>query len=124
VELDPAVHAIIQQNPWSCALFDAPNLTTSIGDVAEVIEAYPDQAFDAILHDPPMFSLAGELYSLAFYHQIYRVLRKGGRLFHYIGNPESRSGATVTRGVLKRLSEAGFQRLQDRPQAFGVTAVK
>ena len=25
VELDPAVHAIIQQNPWSCALFDAPN---------------------------------------------------------------------------------------------------
>mgnify|MGYP001327192389 CR=1 FL=1 len=124
VELDPAVHAIIQQNPWSCMLFDAPNITTSIGDVAEEIETYPDQAFDAVLHDPPMFSLAGDLFSLAFYHQLYRVLRKGGRLFHYIGNPQTRSGATVTRGVLKRLGEAGFQRLQERPQAFGVTAVK
>jgi len=123
VELDPVVHTIIRQNPWSCELFDASTITPLVGDVGELIEGFADAAFDAILHDPPMFSLAGELYSLVFYRQLHRVLRRGGRLFHYIGNPESRSGATVTRGVIKRLGEAGFQRVQARPQAFGVTAI-
>ena len=123
VELDPVVHTIIRQNPWSCALFATPNVIPLVGDVGELIEDFAAAAFDAILHDPPMFSLAGELYSLAFYRQLHRVLRRGGRLFHYIGNPESRSGATVTRGVMKRLGEAGFQRVQTRPQAFGVTAI-
>lgn len=123
VELDPVVHTIIRWNPWSCALFITPNITPLIGDVGELIERFEDGAFDAILHDPPMFSLAGELYSRAFYRQLHRVLRRGGRLFHYVGNPERRSGATVTRGVIQRLGEAGFQRVQTRPQAFGVTAI-
>ena len=123
VELDPVVHTIIDQNPWSCALFETPTIAPLIGDVGERIEDFAGAAFDAILHDPPMFSLAGELYSLAFYRQLHRVLRRGGRLFHYIGNPESRSGATVTRGVIRRLGEAGFQRVQERAQAFGVTAI-
>lgn len=122
VELDPVVHTIIRQNPWSCALFTTPNITPMIGDVAELIENFADATFDAILHDPPMFSLAGELYARTFYRQLHRVLRRGGRLFHYIGNPESRSGATVTRGVMQRLAEAGFQRVQAQAQAFGVTA--
>lgn len=123
VELDPVVHTLIRQNPWSCPLFTTPNITPLIGDVAEWIEGFADATFDAILHDPPMFSLAGELYARTFYQQLHRVLRRGGRLFHYIGNPESRSGATVTRGVMQRLGEAGFQRVQTRVQAFGVTAV-
>lgn len=123
VELDQVVHTIIRQNPWSYELFAVANVTPLVGDVGELIADFAGTAFDAILHDPPMFSLAGELYSLAFYRQLHRVLRRGGRLFHYIGNPESRSGATVTRGVVKRLGEAGFQRVQARPQAFGVTAI-
>lgn len=123
VELDPVVHTIIRQNPWSCALFATPNITPLIGDVAELVEGFADATFDAILHDPPMFSLAGELYARTFYQQLHRVLRHGGRLFHYIGNPESRSGATITRGVIQRLGEAGFQRVQLRAQAFGVTAI-
>lgn len=124
IELDLAVHSIIRQNPWSCALFATPNITPLIGDSGELIETFDTAAFDCILHDPPMFNLAGELYSLAFYRQLHRVLRRGGRLFHYIGNPESKSGATITRGVVRRLDEAGFRRIQDRPQAFGIVAVK
>lgn len=31
---------------------------------------------------------------------------------------------TVTRGVLRRLQEAGFTRLVKRPEAFGVVAYK
>ena len=124
VELDPTVHEIIRCNPWSYQLLGAPNILPVLGDVGEVVESFAEASFDAILHDPPMFSLAGELYSLAFYRELQRVLRRGGRLFHYIGNPESKSGSTVTRGAVRRLTEAGFRRVQARPEAFGVVAFK
>jgi predicted methyltransferase len=52
------------------------------------------------------------------------VLKPNGRLFHYIGDPHSKSGANVTQGVARRLKEAGFTRLQPRPEAFGLVAFK
>ncbi len=122
LELDPTVYTIIRQNPWSARLFAAPNIETHTGDSAELITTFADASFDAIIHDPPMFNLAGELYGLAFYRECRRVLRSRGRLFHYIGNPDSKSGATVTRGVVRRLQEAGFRKVTPHPEAFGVTA--
>jgi predicted methyltransferase len=71
-----------------------------------------------------MFSLAGDLYSLAFYQQALRVLKHHGRMFHYIGAPESKSGARVTAGVIRRLQDAGFRRVVGAPRAFGVVAHK
>ena len=55
---------------------------------------------------------------------MYRVLRVSGRVFHYIGDPQSRSGRNVTRGVVRRLQESGFNRVKSYPQAFGVVAYK
>jgi uncharacterized protein len=52
------------------------------------------------------------------------VLRNNGRIFHYIGDPESKSGARVTAGVIRRLQEAGFKRVTRAPRAFGVVAHK
>lgn len=124
IELDPAAHDIARLNPWSRDLFANPRITRIIGDSYEVIEDFKDGSFVCIIHDPPTFSLAGDLYSLAFYRQAFRVLRRGGRMFHYIGNPESRTGAGVTRGVKQRLREAGFARVVPRPEAFGVVAYK
>lgn len=121
-ELDAAVHGMIRCNPWSAALFATPNIEARVGDSAELISDFPAAMFDLIIHDPPMFSLAGDLYSLDFYRECKRVLKPRGRLFHYIGNPESKSGATVTRGVVRRLLEAGFARVLPKPQAFGVLA--
>ena len=124
MELDPAVYEIIRRNPWSRRLFTTPNITCLVGDSAEEVQTFPPGSFDFILHDPPMFSLAGELYSLAFYRAALQLLRRGGRMFHYIGNPESKSGGTITRGVVQRLREAGFRRVDERRAAFGVLAVK
>lgn len=124
IELDPAAHSIVRCNPWSYRLFSTPNITPLIGDSAERIADFAENTFDVVIHDPPMFSLAGDLYGLEFYRQVLRVLRPRGRLFHYIGNPDSRSGATVTRGVVRRLQEAGFLRITPHPEAFGVTAVR
>jgi predicted methyltransferase len=124
IELDPTVLAIARLNPWSVELFTNSAITQHIGDAYELVPGLDHASFDLVIHDPPTLSLAGELYSLEFYRRVLRVLRPGGRLFHYIGNPESRHGATVTRGVIRRLHEAGFHPVLRRRDAFGVLAHK
>jgi hypothetical protein len=124
IEIDPAVVEIAAQNPWSRDLFTHPRIERILGDSAAVVPTLAAESFARILHDPPTIQLAGELYSGAFYRELYRLLQRGGRLFHYIGDPKSAHGAQYTPGVIKRLEAAGFQRVQKRPEAFGVSAVK
>jgi uncharacterized protein len=124
IELDPGAQEIARLNPWSRALFENPKITQVMGDAFDVVPTFEDESFTRIIHDPPAFSLAGQLYSGEFYRQLYRVLKRGGRLFHYIGDLNSKSGGTVTRGVLRRLQEAGFTRIVRHPEAFGVVAYK
>jgi hypothetical protein len=124
VELDPTGLEIACGNPWSHELFDRPNIQRIIGDAFEVAAEQPAASFDCIIHDPPYLSLAGELCSEEMYRRLLRVLRKGGRLFHYIGDPQSASGGRTTAGVMRRLAAAGFQHITRRPDAFGVTATR
>lgn len=122
IELDPVAQEMARANPWSQVLFEQPKIEQLIGDAFEVITSFEHGEFAVIVHDPPMLSLGGELYSAEFYRQCHRVLRRGGKLFHYIGDPNSASGARTTKGVVRRLQEAGFTRVVARPQAFGVAA--
>lgn len=124
IEIDPTAQEIARLNPWSQALFGDSKITQVIGDAFEEIEKFEAESFSAIIHDPPMFSLAGDLYSLEFYRQACRVLKQNGKMFHYIGDPESKSGARVTAGVIRRLQEAGFTRVARAPRAFGIVAYK
>ena len=124
IEFDPTVVDVCRHNPWSQALFDNPKITQLIGDAYDLVPEFEDGRFDRVIHDPPTFSLAGHLYSTEFYEDLYRVLTPKGRLFHYIGNPKSKSGASVTRGAVRRLQEAGFKRIIPKPSAFGVLALK
>lgn len=124
IEIDPTAQEIARQNPWSQALFDNPKITQVIGDAFDEIGEFEAESFSTLIHDPPMFSLAGDLYAREFYEQAFRVLKNNGRMFHYIGDPESKSGARVTAGVIRRLQEAGFKRVTRAPRAFGVVAYK
>ncbi len=124
VELDPVVLEVARLNPWSRALFDNPRIDQFIGDSFDVVEGLDDESFSGIIHDPPTFALAGDLYSTAFYREAWRILKPRGHMFHYVGDPDSRSGRNVTRGVVRRLQEAGFRRVVRRPAAFGLVAYK
>lgn len=100
-------------NPWSPDP-DSPEhagrLRLNHGDVSQAIAGLPAAEFDALLHDPPRFGIAGELYSQTFYDHLARVLRRGGRLFHYTGSPNKlTSGRDVPREVAKRLETSGFK---------------
>ena len=124
IERRPEVLRIAELNPWSRGLFVDERVHLLIGDAYSLSDSFPDGFFDCIVHDPPAFNLAGDLYAGAFYQQLYRVLRRKGRLFHYIGDLESKSGRTVSKGAMKRLREAGFSRVLRRPEAFGLVAYK
>lgn len=124
VEIATAALEVARLNPWSQALFDNDEVTQVVGDVYDEIETFEDEAFDRIIHDPPAFNLAGDLYSGAFYGELFRVLGRKGRLFHYIGDLESKSGRVVAKGAVRRLQEAGFMRVVRRPEAFGLVAYK
>jgi predicted methyltransferase len=124
VELDPAAIEIARYNPWSRELFERETICIILADVGKLVEDLEDGSFDRIIHDPPTMSLAGELYSEAFYRELYRLLARRGRLFHYIGDPESRSAGRLTDGVIRRLQAAGFERVRRAPRAFGVVAYR
>lgn len=96
------------QNPWSPETDGVLRLTHA--DIVQEIRALPDLSFGAILHDPPRFGIAGELYSQEFYRELARVLVSRGRLFHYTGTPNKlTSGRDVPNEVAKRLQVAGFR---------------
>src|SRR5256886_14685907 len=106
IELDPGVLEIARLNPWSQALFYSPKIHQIMGDAYEVVQSFEDGSFARIIHDPPTFSLAGELYSGVFYQQLFRVLKRGGRLYHYIGDPNSKASGGGTERCVYRLQKA------------------
>lgn len=108
-EKNEVVLKIAQYNPWSLEFFNNPKIESRLEDIYEAIFKLKSESFDAIIHDPPRFSLAGELYSLDFYKEVCRVLKPNGKMFHYIGDPNSAFGKKHYAGINSRLREAGFQ---------------
>ena len=110
LDVDVNVRAIAGQNPWSAEYFSSPVINLVEADAAEFAAAQPDGTFDSVVHDPPRFSRAGHLYGAEFYRQLARILRRRGRLFHYTGDPFSKSrGKSFVLGVVRRLQGAGFE---------------
>ena len=112
-EKNPDVIWLRSLNPWSPdhlgAESNADRFSLSNADVSEQILSMADASVDAILHDPPRFGIAGELYSQVFYDHLARVLKPRGRLFHYTGAPNKlTSRRDVPNEVATRLRRAGF----------------
>jgi len=96
-----------QMNPWSPQA--EPALELAHADVGGAIAELADRSVDAILHDPPRFGIAGELYSTKFYSELARVIKRRGRLFHYTGTPNQlSSGRDLPHEVTRRLHDCGF----------------
>ena len=124
VELDTVVLELARLNPWSGELFNSPKIRQVVGGVVEEIQDFADDSFSCVIHDPPTIGLAGDLYSGAFYGELHRVLRAGGRMFHYTGDPSSKLGRNTARGAAQRLREVGFSRVKPRDEAFGLVGFK
>ncbi|MEO5811426.1 MAG: SAM-dependent methyltransferase [Rhodanobacter sp.] len=124
-EKNPDVLWLRMLNPWSpdpAAPASGGRLQLTHADVSQAITQIADASVDALLHDPPRFGIAGELYSQVFYDQLARVLHRSGRLFHYTGRPNQlTSGRDLPHEVSKRLEKAGFK---TQPALDGVLAMR
>jgi predicted methyltransferase len=113
IEKDPNVLEIARYNPYSADLFAGikdKRITLISEDASEAVKQFEEDSFDVILHDPPRFAHAGELYSQEFYVDLYRILKKEGRLLHYVGKPGSKyRGKDFISGVQERLNIACFK---------------
>lgn len=124
VEKSATVMELRKKNPWSQRIFGA-NIHLVHADIDTYIRDLANESFDAVIHDPPRFSLAGELYGEQFYREIYRVLKKRGALFHYTGNPQMlKRGSSFMDNAAKRLKLAGFTKVIKVAELMGVTAYK
>merc|ERR1712048_1329586 len=110
---------VCQMNPHSRTLFEG-GIRQVYGNAAEVVKSFPNNSFDIIIHDPPTFVLAGDLYSLEFYSHLHRLLAGKGKLYHYPGDTTSKGG--VANGVVQRLKQAGFGGVAIDQEAHGIVA--
>ena len=123
VELDRAMTLMCRMNPHSAELFSG-NIRQLYGNGADVVPTLPDASFDRIVHDPPTFALAGELFSETFYAHLLRILKPNGVLYHYIGDPASKSAGNVAKGAAARLKKAGFGGVVIDYEAHGILAAR
>lgn len=124
IEKNPSVLEVASYNPWSKFL-ELSSIKLLLADAASAIKLLEDESFDRVIHDPPRMALAGELYSLGFYAELHRVIKRGGALFHYVGAPGSKArGVDVAKGVSNRLRAAGFRKATVLRDLGGVLAYK
>jgi predicted methyltransferase len=124
-ELSEAVFALAKWNPFSEALWEkGSKILPMQGSVADLIKNFEDGLFSFIIHDPPRFSHAPELYSEAFYKDMHRVCGKGARLFHYVGSVGKKKGKDIGKDTMKRLKAAGFKGMRYSARLQGIFASK
>jgi len=122
-ERDENVLKLLEWNPWSKPLLGNKKITVIHDDVEHRIKGFPDNEFDSIIHDPPRLTLSSALYSLPFYTELYRVLKRGGKLYHYTGSPGSKKrGIDLASNIMVKLKRLGFRNV--RRAHYGVVGEK
>ncbi|HLC64609.1 MAG TPA: methyltransferase [Candidatus Nanoarchaeia archaeon] len=123
-ERDENVLRIGSYNPHSQELFSNKKIHLHKEDINNAISKLKDSYFDRIIHDPPTFKYAPELYSSTFHRELFRILKKGGILYHYCPAPQRTKGKTMYPGIIRRLKEAGFKGAEYHESSSGIRAVK
>lgn len=125
IELSEAVATLSKWNPMGEGLWEQEGkILPMMGDASELIRAFDDGMFSFVIHDPPRFSHAPELYSSDFYQELFRACKGGARIFHYVGSVGKKKGRSIDKEVSKRLSGAGFIRIRYVPRLQGLLASK
>lgn len=123
IEKDENVLKIAKLNEASKELFTNQKIKIFHADVTKKIKSFPNDFFDCIIHDPPTFVLAPELYCLNFYQQLYRVLKKNAKIWHYCPDPGKMKGKSKLKSrIIKNLKSAGFKNVRYDEKSSGIIA--
>ncbi len=115
---------IARQNPYSRELFENEKISLILYNSFDFVKSTKSNFFNFVIHDPPRFSLSPELYSQEFYNNLFRIMKRRSKLFHYVGSPGSKQGKNYTKGISKRLKLAGFKKIKIVDEARGLLAFK
>ena len=124
IEKDENVILIARQNPYSRELFENEKIELIVEDAFLETQKFKDEYFNFIIHDPPRISIAPELYSLEFYRRLFRILKRNGKILHYVGRPGIRQGKRYVKGIIKRLRLAGFSRIKKDERSLSLIIEK
>jgi len=113
VEIDEEVIFMARLNPYSKDLFENKKIRIIIGDISEEIKKFRTSSFDNIIFDAGTPKSSGDFFSLKNYIEAFRVLKKNGRMYHYLPRHHIKRGRDFGREVIRRIVKAGF-RLNER----------
>lgn len=124
VEADPNVLTLAAYNPYSRDLWSL-KVDIIVEDCVNFIHSVRNNAFSYVIHDPPRISYATQrLYSEYLYREFFRILKKGGGLFHYVSQTGTKyRGLNPAKGVVERLRKVGFV-VKEVREGLGVYAKK
>lgn len=112
VEFDQNVIEMQKFNSYSQELFKRKNIKRLKGDIVKVIKKFPDQEFDFIIFDAGTPRSSGEFFSQNNYQEAYRVLKSGGKLYHYLPRHLITHGRDFAGEVILRLKKLGFSDIE------------
>ncbi|MEM2956312.1 MAG: methyltransferase [Candidatus Pacearchaeota archaeon] len=125
IEKDKNVIEIAKLNLYSKELFENKKIILINDDVTKKIKEFSKETFDTIIHDPPTFSLAPELYSKEFYKEIWEVLKKNGKLWHYCPSPgKTKNKNNFKPKIISNLKKIGFRRVFLDEISSGIICLK
>lgn len=128
IESDSEVLDMAKMNPDSRELFENTKIEILEGPAEEIIFSLEKESFDCILHDPPTFVVSPELYSRNFYRELYRVLKKGCKLWHYCPEPgkagPGKKNEKFIANTIKRLTDVRFIDVKHDSESCGILANK
>lgn len=108
IEHDPTVLELQKLSPWSQELFTRKNITLVEGDVTQLVRNALKESFDTIIYDAGTPRSSGLFFSTEHYAETYRVLKRNGKLYHYLPRPQIEQGRDFAKAVIKRLEELGL----------------
>ncbi|MDD4295097.1 MAG: methyltransferase [Candidatus Omnitrophica bacterium] len=107
-EKDPNMIFLAKLNPCSEKLFSAPNIKIHEKDINTAIYSLPSDFFDYIVHDPPTYKMAPDLFSEKFYKELHRILKIHGKMFHYVPLYRIKSGYDFPSTIARKLKSVCF----------------
>lgn len=112
IEVDEMVSEIQKINPYSQELFGNKKINLVQGDLVDEIQSFPDEEFNFIILDGGTPRSSGEFFSQKNYEQVFRVLKKGGKVYHYVPNYHVNRGTDFAGNISKTFKKIGFSKVQ------------
>jgi len=107
IEIDENVMRMARLNPFSQELFQEKIILIS-GDLTLEITKFKNEEFDYLIFDGGTPKSSGEFFSIDNYREAFRVLKRRGRLYHYLPKHHITRGRDFIGEMIKKMISAGF----------------